>query len=299
MQAENTKVFSDWLSQFAAIDSSLVIEVDIFNEKFIAKSTTADVTFACYSELSFSDAHFKFGSANNLEIQNNQRVKLGILLSLDKFINILSPFNKSLVDITIEIQPNSEKLDNPSNIIYMSASRLTLKNTELQMTSSFAEEHHFTFVSDSAFFNILYKLSDPITVDIPTASMKESVSVSNIYNKNVKKDRVDFTFDCSIGDTVVEKISTSDAAGNYKMDIVDLTENPIQLKTNGDVPIKPTTFKVLKRYVDIFLSATQATSSKWSFPYNVNEPRQNRILIESDNSYFCLGGLSVEDVETI
>lgn len=302
--ATNTKAIIDWLNQFVAIDSSLVIEMDIFNKLFVAKSSTTDRSFACYSTLPFEDATIEFDMSSDFDFLNsdNKRLKLGILLSLDKFINILGPFSKSNVQLTVDVVPKQIKEPADNDMTYYSVGRLTLKNDELQMVYNFAEDQHFIFITDKFFFNSMYKLADPIQVEIPNSSIKESLSINDIYNNNAKKDRVEFSFESDEDDSkYISRITTSDAEGNYKMDLITLEDTErIPLHESSSSPDYPTVFKLLKKYLTIFLkSVNTADTSVWQFPYDSQKSMQNRVLIKSGNSYFCIGGVNIEDFETI
>lgn len=296
----NTRALIDWLSQFIAIDNSLVIEIDPTNQKILAKSATTDMSFASYSSMSFEDASLTF-IGSQFELESNSRFKLGILLSLDKFMNILSPFaknikstdeisgDKNLTKLTLNVlSPENKEIN--GDCIYYDVANLTLKNSNLKMGFTFAESQHFVFISDTLFFDTIYKLEDPLLCDVANDALKESIDIDNIYNSDAKKDRIEFSFenDDVTGHT---KIVTSDAQHNYQMGLASYEYKVNQLPPN---------FKVLKKYITILLKSIDTNSkSTFSFPNDITDPRQNRILIQSDNSYFCIGGINTADFDTI
>ena len=87
----STEALSSYLKKFTKLRKSLLLEIDPFEQKFVAKSFSEDHSVVRYSALTFSDANFEVVSCD--EMSYKQRIKLGMTVNLDKFIKIIDRFD--------------------------------------------------------------------------------------------------------------------------------------------------------------------------------------------------------------
>lgn len=175
--------FIKWLKDFAAMSSSLLIEVDTEEQKFVSKAFTVDKALVRYSEINFADC--------NLELQEEsdklkERLKLCILLMLPKLITVCETFSTTDFSIEIEFEENQDlglgaigELISPS-IVFISKS--------LMMKIDEGSPSAFTHLTDKIFNDGIHKAPDPISVVISPEVIKNIISVSGILTGDPKKD---------------------------------------------------------------------------------------------------------------
>ena len=84
--AKNAKVFSSWLKKFAAIDKSLLLEVDENDNIFCAKVYNEERSVVKFSQIKFDEAGFTVK-----ESKDKRRIKVGIY-NITRLMKIIDQF---------------------------------------------------------------------------------------------------------------------------------------------------------------------------------------------------------------
>ena len=180
---EPNKLIS-WLNGFKEIEPSLLIEVDIKDSCFVAKSFPQDHTIIKYSKISFTQAGYSLDAIidnNDEDITKTwnqkygQRIKVGLWGILSGFVDVVSEVEKvdHFMEITFYYKELVDGIEYHSTDIFMKSKTKKLHVETANISDFFVE------LPDSKFMAIC-NLANPMHFRISEASIKELNSVSNI-----------------------------------------------------------------------------------------------------------------------
>lgn len=172
--------FVQWLKNFSTITQSLLIEVDTNEKKFVSKTFTPDKGLVRYSEISFEQAGLVLESDQKLE----NRLKLGIFLVLQRFIQICELFSGTDFEFIVNYEQST---DEDSSEEFISDS-ITLKSKSLTMRVDEASVNEFTYLNDDVFNNSIHAVEAPTQITISPEMVKNLIAISGIYAEGAKKD---------------------------------------------------------------------------------------------------------------
>lgn len=141
--AKNVKPFTDWLKKFLVIEKSLLLEIDIPNKCFIAKTYNEEKSVVKYSKLFFDDA----GLSLIKNYPNITLIKAGIY-SIQRFIKSLEHFNSYEFDFSIQYD---ELVDSDN----FTATAIQLKGNLLKIKIECTTLSIFQYISDDMFKNTI------------------------------------------------------------------------------------------------------------------------------------------------
>lgn len=140
-EGNNTKSFALWLKKFAIIASDLLLEINVNDEEFIAKTFVEDRSTVKRSVISFSDAGLKYtGSAVS------KTIKCG-LMDVTKLMSALNLVNNSDFKLTLVF---SEIL-NANDTKDLVCTNLVINNKTVKFNIDCISLKTFTFLSDEKF----------------------------------------------------------------------------------------------------------------------------------------------------
>lgn len=204
--------FTNWLKGFKDIVNVLLIEVDLDEKKFVAKSFPESRSIVKYDEISFENAGYELESLTNNEgkslltakkalvagakgdMTNDNRIKVGLYNVLTKFIDVVTMY-ASNVDHTLTID-----FDECSNVKYVSSQeavkqwqgeKLTLKSQSLSMTvkcSTLTE--FFVFLKDETFNDVIAVIPDPINFTVTPETINNLNRVSLLFSSDKNRSTV-------------------------------------------------------------------------------------------------------------
>src|SRR5271157_2400607 len=93
----NARVFTLWLKKFESFDNSLLLEIDVNNKLFIAKSYDVDKSAVKQAIIDFDDAGLELAELNE---KITSRIKVG-LLNIPKLIKTFEHFNDNEFEFII------------------------------------------------------------------------------------------------------------------------------------------------------------------------------------------------------
>ena len=281
-----TENFSNWLKQFKDISSSILIEVDLEERKFIAKSYTEDKALIRYSFITFDECNLKVDSMkddSNKKMQSldGKRVKVGIFLILPKFITVVDTF--SPVDHSIEFL--FQQVETESGETEYHSQAMVFKSKTLKMRVEECSISEFQEISDHMFFNQICSTADPIKVNISAESVKNLTNISNIFTLDSNRDHMMFYFtDDKTLNVKNPEESLAGRSGSYDYTL-GVTEN----EDNYD--LSDVKLNILRSR---FLMAVKNNSGdNFDLVISTDMSRSNRIIFEGKNTVTVIAILKI------
>lgn len=168
-----------WLNQFKDISDSLLLELDLKEKAFIAKSFTTDKSLVKYSRFDLEkDGNFDIEIPKDANL--DKLVKIGIFMLLDKVIEVFNTFTPVDYTLSLTCKLHSE-LDCYETSVMKFVSDILVMNIKGASISEFQD------ISDDMFMNSIYSCEDPIEVILSKDTVKNILAVSSILS--MEKDR--------------------------------------------------------------------------------------------------------------
>lgn len=194
--------FETWLAGFKEIDPSLLIEVDLTSNQFIAKSFPLDKSIVKYSSISIEEMGYELvdicdNDGNKFDWENREktesgRIKLGIYEVLKNLINVVKMFDGTDHDIFIDF-------DICRDVMYIGSKKpepeyqsttITFKSktcTMIVKTSRISE--FFSKCDDDTFLHRVCNISSPSVYEVNVSALKNLIDISDVLT-NVKAKNV-------------------------------------------------------------------------------------------------------------
>lgn len=277
----STTGLTSWLKQFKEIDNSLLIEVDLDNSSFITKSFTAsDKALVRRSIISFENAGLELDNvyigkalekpilpiSSESEIDENislifkQKIKVGIFMILNKFIDVVNTFSTTDYEFIINVEENRET----GNIDFQAVD-IEFISKSLKMRVKCGNISEFTFITDDMFFNNIYVADKPIEFHISAETIKNLLSVSSVFSIDAKKDII--------------KFYTHKVDGHLGLYAQDVTNNSYDYLLGYTEESNIET--ELKVFLSKFIVATKGSSE--NMVILLSSSYANRLLIDSED----------------
>jgi len=149
---KNARSFTTWLKKFSVLDNSLLLEVDLKNNIFIAKSYDEQRSAVKQSKIKFDEAGLLITS--NKQVAS--RVKIGIYNIL-KLIKTFEHFNDEEFSFTI----NYDEITGAEP--EFAGTGLILKNNNLKVNIDCTSLNIFKYISDDLFKNTISAIESVVT----------------------------------------------------------------------------------------------------------------------------------------
>lgn len=200
--------FDQWLQGFAELDESLLLEIDLENDLFIAKSFIPDKTVVKYGQISFKKCGFGVIGINNAEGHNisltewneahpGRRVYVGLLHTLKRFIQTVNFFNTEDTFKMI-VRFDETNIDNIGSV-YM-ASKVEFKSVSMSMIARGYNLTEFNaMLLDDARFNKIAEIKDPVQYEYGADMHNRILNGTQINSTDPKKDIIYFEITPSDG----------------------------------------------------------------------------------------------------
>lgn len=198
----NTK-FVNWLKGFKDIVNILLIEVDIPQQKFIAKSFPESRSIVKYDELSFADAGYEIESLSDNEgkslltakktlvaaykdkMTGDDRIKVGLYNILNKFIDVETMYASGVehtMTIHFDVSNNVKYARADEACTQWQSEKVILQSKSLAMTvkcSTLTE--FFVFLKDDTFVNNVAVLEDPVSFTVTPEAIVNLNRISLLF----------------------------------------------------------------------------------------------------------------------
>lgn len=238
--------FVNYLKNFSKIRTSLLLEVDPRERLFVAKTFTEDRSSVRYSAISFDDCHVSVVSNTGEETLGNNRIHIGILCYLPKFISMVERIGDSQdtkaqkegdANDGFHLKIEYDTLMTKEGLTDFVGTEVIIESSKLRMNMKGFRVTEFKYLSDDRFKNLIFKVDDPIEFEMPGDLINSIVKTSDITKIDPQKDALEFYVD---GKTVKVRSTLSgddkNAPSGFDLIIAELPEEP-------SYPISATIFR--------------------------------------------------------
>lgn len=213
--------FADYLKKFAKVRKSLLLEIDPNKECFVAKTYTEDHSVVFASTLSFENAGFEI--VEHKGDTNGNRIKLGVVVNLDKLIKIVNQFGSNFeMTFNYDVLTNDEKED------YI-CQEVSFKSNILKMKMNGSKIGEFQYLPDDTFENVVFKVTDEVRVPVSADTVSTAIKTSAIAAIDPKKDSLIFYIEDGalfVKDNTGKDENGDDRASNFEYKLAELTDAP-------------------------------------------------------------------------
>ena len=188
--------FINYLKSYLRIRESLLLEIDTNLRAFVAKTFTEDKSSIRFSSISFDDANVSIVSDNGEEERNGSRIKVGILIQLKKFIQIVERLGsdvneKGESNFNIEIDYEPFQNTNDKSVDFVTTS-ISFNSEILKMRMDGFRISELTYLSDDTFKNYVFNATDAVSIEISSSTINSIIKTSDIVKIDVRKDALVF-----------------------------------------------------------------------------------------------------------
>ena len=184
------------MKSYLRIRESLLLEIDTNLRAFVAKTFTEDRSSIRFSSISFDDANVSIVSDNGEEERNGSRIKVGILIQLKKFIQIVERLGsdvneKGESNFNIEIDYEPFQNTNDKSVDFVTTS-ISFNSEILKMRMDGFRISELTYLSDDTFKNYVFNATDAVSIEISSSTINSIIKTSDIVKIDVRKDALVF-----------------------------------------------------------------------------------------------------------
>ena len=188
--------FINYLKSYLRIRESLLLEIDTNLRAFVANTFTEDRSSIRFSSISFDDANVSIVSDNGEEERNGSRIKVGILIQLKKFIQIVERLGsdvneKGESNFNIEIDYEPFQNTNDKSVDFVTTS-ISFNSEILKMRMDGFRISELTYLSDDTFKNYVFNATDAVSIEISSSTINSIIKTSDIVKIDVRKDALVF-----------------------------------------------------------------------------------------------------------
>lgn len=245
----NSEPLVNYLKSFAKIQNSLLLEIDTEMKVFVAKVFTKNRSAIRFSSISFEDCSISIVSDNSKDRGNN-RIKVGILIQLSKFIKIIERFGadveKGTNNSNFIIRIDYDTLTNANGTDYI-ATVIAFENSYLKMKMDGFKLSELLYLPDDKFKNDIFNVDDPVMLNLSADTINSVIKALDIVKVDPSADVVRFyvedkdVFVCDAPISTdakepnfVYKLGTLEADPGYPISAVILRDKFIQMVDKGD-----------------------------------------------------------------
>lgn len=279
----STAGLATWLKGFKDIYPSLLVEVDLESNEFIAKSFPMDKSIVKYSKLSFEDAGYELTAImdnndclfnwQNHDLETDGRIKIGIYEILSKVIDVVNTFSETEHEFIIDF-------DICNNVMYMNSrsntpikeyqcQKLILKSMSLTMTIGCSQlSDFFQKCDDNTFLNVVCNIGSPSSYEVSIDALNNLAKISSLLTDPKNKDIIKFYSKEENGQRALYALDENSGKYDYLLGYY----------TNGENGDTATSI-----WREKFLNATKGITDE-NLIITLDTAGASRILIDSGNS---------------
>jgi len=222
--------FINYLKSYLRIRESLLLEIDTNLRAFVAKTFTEDKSSIRFSSISFDDANVSIVSDNGEDERNGSRIKVGILIQLKKFIQIVERLGsdvneKGESNFNIEIDYEPFQNTNDKSVDFVTTS-ISFNSEILKMRMDGFRISELTYLSDDTFKSVVFNVTDAVSIEISSSTINSIIKTSDIVKIDVRKDALVFYNEDKIL-YVKDRGVGSDKKSNFVYKIGELDTEPL------------------------------------------------------------------------
>jgi hypothetical protein len=200
----STNGFVTWLKGFKDINGSLLVEIDLESNEFIAKSFPQDKSVVKYAKISFEDAGFELSHIQDNGVdfdwvqhdtETDGRVKVGIYNVLGKFIDVVSMFDGSEHEMVVNFdicnnvlywgqQKAVKEYQATTTVFHSKSLTMTVKNSQIS--------EFFQKCDDETFLTRVCNIGSPSTYEVNTAVLGNLSKIASVFAADKSRDLIKF-----------------------------------------------------------------------------------------------------------
>lgn len=208
---QSTSGLVNWLKGFKEIQPSLLLEVDLGEQSFIAKCFPPEKSIVKYSKITFADAGFELTSINDNDgnaitdwansygnkFESAGRIKIGIYEILSKFIDVVSMFSEvdHTMTIKFDICNDVKYIQDPTKKTYTEyqGETIQLKSVSLTMNIKCSVINEFFYkCDDDTFMNVVCFIKESIKFALTSETIANLIKISSVFTVNKSRDTIKF-----------------------------------------------------------------------------------------------------------
>ena len=188
--------FINYLKSYLRIRESLLLEIDTNLRAFVAKTFTEDKSSIRFSSITFDEAHVSIVSDDSESERGDNRIKVGILIQLKKFIQIVERLGsdvneKGESNFNIEIDYEMLQNQKDKSIDFITTS-IAFSSDILKMRMDGFRVSELTYLSDDTFKSVVFNATDSVSIEISSSTINSIIKTSDIVKIDVRKDALVF-----------------------------------------------------------------------------------------------------------
>jgi hypothetical protein len=188
--------FINYLKSYLRIRESLLLEIDTNLRAFVAKTFTEDKSSIRFSSITFDEAHVSIVSDDGGSERGDNRIKVGILIQLKKFIQIVERLGsdvneKGESNFNIEIDYEMLQNQKDKSIDFITTS-IAFSSDILKMRMDGFRVSELTYLSDDTFKSVVFNATDSVSIEISSSAINSIIKTSDIVKIDVRKDALVF-----------------------------------------------------------------------------------------------------------
>lgn len=291
---DSTARLVNWLKGFKDIDASLLLEIDLNDNAFIAKSFPSSKAVVKYSSISFEDAGYELSAikdddGNDFDWSKHEktasdRIMVGIYTILNKVTDVESMFAETDHDMIIKfslcknvlyVQPG---VPNPVGVPEYQGEAITLKSKTLKMVITCSKiSEFFERCDDDKFINCVCRIASPTVFSVTPETISNLSKISSVFASS-KEDAI--------------KIYTKEDDGQLALYVYDESNGSydylIGYYSSGEtVPASILVFK------ENFLNATKGLNGD-ELIFTLDTAASSRLLIENNMSKVIIAAMHLK-----
>ena len=260
--------FFGYLKGFENIKNSLLLEIDMKNNRFVAKTYTEDKAAVRFSAIDFETANIsvlKF----DIDGADVERIKFGIIGRLPKIISMCECcYNNGNGAFEMKFMFSQTRDEKTDKIDYVVTSFTTSSETITLKQDSFRISE-FEYIDDDTFDNKIYKVVNPVKFSLPSTMVKGIIDTSEIVKLDPRKDILSFYTEGS-------NVFTSDVPT-----LTDSKDFIMQIATLDDEPLDPVRVDIIRQK---FLQILGKSREDFVVRIGKGANSDGRILFESTDT---------------
>lgn len=188
--------FISYLKNYLRIRESLLLEIDTNTRAFVAKTYTEDKSSVRFSSIMFDDANVTIVSDDGEETRGESRIKVGILIHLKRFIQIIERLGADLdkdgnANFNLEIEYDQLVNQNDNSVDFIATS-ISFSSDILTMRMDGFRPSEFAYLPDEKFLGVVFNVKDPISMEVSADTINSIIKTSDIVKMDVRKDALVF-----------------------------------------------------------------------------------------------------------
>ena len=222
--------FVNYLKSYLRIRESLLLEIDTDVRAFVAKTFTEDKSSVRFASIMFDEANIAVVSDESEAEREGSRIKVGILIQLKKFIQMVERLGSVVDDkgnSNFEINIEYDRLlNNKDSSVDFIATSIWFVSDKLKMRMDGFRISEFSYLSDSVFKEKVFNVDNPSSLEMSADTINSIIKTSDIVKVDVRKDALVFYTEGNIL-YVKDRGNGVDNKPNFVFKIGELDNEPV------------------------------------------------------------------------